>query len=145
MYRSASTNRVTDDHYSSATSASSKVSAALRALSLEANELPVYEPLSETAKKERSRLKFAENAVHLIPVVLLLCAFILWFFCNPDIDVPTTIGSTRGARVEGFTIEATDVDSDGTQTGNLPLELGDLDLTKQDQQHKNSFLGNKSP
>ncbi|XP_073033035.1 uncharacterized protein [Primulina eburnea] len=117
MYRSASTNRFSDDHFSYHSSPpSSKVSAALRALSLEASELPVYEPLSETAKKERVRAKFSESAVHVIPFVLLSCALILW----AEIDA-------IAAKIEGMTIEG-DVDTDGT--GHLPAELGDLDLTK---------------
>ncbi|XP_073130123.1 uncharacterized protein [Henckelia pumila] len=126
MYRSASTNRFSDDHFSyHSSSPSSKVSAALRALSLEENELPVYEPLSETAKKERFRAKFSENAVHVIPLVLLVCALILWVFSNSEID---SRGSSIAAKIEGMTIEG-DVDTDGT--GHLPAELvGDLDLTK---------------
>ncbi|XP_073315780.1 uncharacterized protein [Primulina huaijiensis] len=121
MYRSASTNRFSDDHFSyHSSSPSSKVSAALRALSLEVSELPVYEPMSETAKKERVRAKFSESAVHVIPLVLLSCALILWVFSNPEIDA-------IASKIEGMTIEG-DVDTDGT--GHLPAELGDLDLTK---------------
>lgn len=87
MYRSGSTSRFSDDHFSyygSSSSPSSKVPTALRALSdNDSNELPMYEPLSMADKKERSRAKFAEKAVHAIPLVLLLCAFILWIFSNP--------------------------------------------------------------
>ncbi|EEF30595.1 conserved hypothetical protein [Ricinus communis] len=46
-------------------------------------QLPTYDPLSHVAKKERSRLRSAENAIHLIPLVLVLCAIILWFFSSP--------------------------------------------------------------
>uniref|UniRef100_A0A803P2Y3 Uncharacterized protein n=1 Tax=Cannabis sativa TaxID=3483 RepID=A0A803P2Y3_CANSA len=47
----------------------------------EDEQLPLYEmQMGDMAKKERARLKLAENAVHLIPLVLLFCAFILWFF-----------------------------------------------------------------
>ncbi|PRQ18344.1 hypothetical protein RchiOBHm_Chr7g0204931 [Rosa chinensis] len=46
-------------------------------------DLPTYDPLSHAAKRERSRIKSAENAIHLIPLVLALCAIILWFFSNP--------------------------------------------------------------
>ncbi|KAH7549671.1 hypothetical protein JRO89_XS13G0064800 [Xanthoceras sorbifolium] len=45
-------------------------------------ELPTYDPLSQLAKKERSRLRFAEKAIHVIPLVVVLCAVILWFFSN---------------------------------------------------------------
>ncbi|KAL6175876.1 hypothetical protein ACLB2K_052514 [Fragaria x ananassa] len=47
-------------------------------------DLPTYDPLSHAAKKERSRIKSAENAIHLIPLILALCAIILWFFSNPE-------------------------------------------------------------
>lgn len=87
MHRSASTPRVSDDyskyHSSPPSSSSSSSSAALRALSLEADELPVLEPMSEVYKKEKSRIKFGETVVHIIPFVLLFCALVLWFFSNP--------------------------------------------------------------
>ncbi|KAA8533915.1 hypothetical protein F0562_031432 [Nyssa sinensis] len=142
MYRSASTNRVSDDYfnYHSSSSSSEKVSPALRALSLEANELPLYEPLSEVAKKERTRVIHAENAVHIIPFVLVLCAFILWFFSNPDINVPIK-GDSIAAKIEGLTLEG-ELDSDATQTGLLTgSEIGDLDSSKGDEDHKASSLG----
>ncbi|KAJ9147655.1 hypothetical protein P3X46_029790 [Hevea brasiliensis] len=47
-------------------------------------QLPTYDPLSHVAKKERSRLRSAENAIHLIPLVLVLCAIILWIFSSPE-------------------------------------------------------------
>ncbi|KAJ6942870.1 hypothetical protein NC652_008616 [Populus alba x Populus x berolinensis] len=47
------------------------------------HELPTYDPASHVAKKERSRLRSAENAIHVIPLVLALCAIILWFFSTP--------------------------------------------------------------
>ncbi|GLT76355.1 hypothetical protein SLA2020_480230 [Shorea laevis] len=46
-------------------------------------QLPTLNPLSNAAKKERSRLRSAENAIHIIPLVLVLCAIILWFFSKP--------------------------------------------------------------
>ncbi|KAF9685445.1 hypothetical protein SADUNF_Sadunf03G0055300 [Salix dunnii] len=45
-------------------------------------ELPTYDPASHVAKRERSRLRSAENAIHAIPLVLALCAIVLWFFSN---------------------------------------------------------------
>ncbi|OAY56772.1 hypothetical protein MANES_02G043601v8 [Manihot esculenta] len=47
-------------------------------------QLPTYDPLSHVAKKEKSRLRSAENAIHLIPLVLVLCAIILWIFSSPE-------------------------------------------------------------
>ncbi|CAN1805471.1 hypothetical protein LINPERHAP1_LOCUS24286 [Linum perenne] len=46
--------------------------------------LPTYDPASNAAKKEKSRLRSAENAVHFIPLLLLGCAVILWFFSDPE-------------------------------------------------------------
>ncbi|KAL7612320.1 uncharacterized protein LOC111892131 [Lactuca sativa] len=95
MFRSVSSSRVSDDTYYSIYShspTSKAVSPALRALALEANELPQYEsssPFSTPSKKDKlGRLRFSEKAVHLIPLVLLLCALVLWFFSNPDIHMP---------------------------------------------------------
>ncbi|KAK4844360.1 hypothetical protein QYF36_019259 [Acer negundo] len=48
-------------------------------------ELPTYDPLSHSAEKQRSRLMLAQNAIHVIPLVVLICAVILWFFSNPAV------------------------------------------------------------
>ncbi|GFY83564.1 similar to RAS 5 [Actinidia rufa] len=97
MHRSASANRVPDDYVKPHTSLpSSKVSPSLRALSLETNELPLFESMSEVSKKDKSRAKFAENGVHIIPLVLLLCALILWFFSNP-VDFLPSEGDNSGS------------------------------------------------
>ncbi|XP_010516761.1 PREDICTED: uncharacterized protein LOC104792329 [Camelina sativa] len=47
--------------------------------------LPRYDPSSHPGKKKKnkSRLRSAENAIHFIPIVLILCAVILWLFSNP--------------------------------------------------------------
>jgi len=45
--------------------------------------LPAYDPLSHVAKKELSHIRSAQKAVHLIPLLVLLCAIILWFFSSP--------------------------------------------------------------
>lgn len=87
MYRSASWSRFSDgdEYYKHGPSPSTKESPSMQRLSasFESNELPVYDPIAELAKKERARVKFAENAVHVIPLVLLLCATVLWLFSNP--------------------------------------------------------------
>lgn len=86
MHRSASWSRA--DEYFASSPSGTKVPSGLR-MSVSFfegsdNQLPVYDPpIAELAKKEKARVKFAENAVHVIPFVLLLCAFILWFFSNP--------------------------------------------------------------
>lgn len=93
MYRSASWNRVSED-YTQSSSPSSKGTAGLRmSSSFElGGELPMYDQIAEMAKKEKARLKFAENAVHIIPLVLILCAFILWFVSSPGI-IPIPINN----------------------------------------------------
>lgn len=47
------------------------------------DELPTWDPLSETTKKEVARDRLAASLVHLVPVVVILCAVILWFFSYP--------------------------------------------------------------
>ncbi|XP_028762547.1 uncharacterized protein LOC114720966 isoform X2 [Neltuma alba] len=49
-------------------------------------DLPTYDPRSHLAQKELSRLRSAQNAIHVIPLLLLLCALILWFFSTPGLS-----------------------------------------------------------
>ncbi|BFG23090.1 hypothetical protein CerSpe_093640 [Prunus speciosa] len=121
MHRSASWSRADEYfmHPNSSPSAGKGPSGLRVSVSFDqgGDQLPVYDPIAELAKKERSRVKFAENAVHVIPIVLLLCAFVLWFFSNPEIDVRIKTDPIA-ARIEGLTLEGEiESDSDGTQTG----------------------------
>ncbi|XXG63687.1 hypothetical protein AAC387_Pa05g1814 [Persea americana] len=76
MHRSGSASRVSDSNKSSDT-----------------DHLPTYDPLSDIAKKEISKLKAAENAVHIIPLVLILCAIILWFLsASEDVTIVSRMG-----------------------------------------------------
>ncbi|KAJ4830810.1 hypothetical protein Tsubulata_037000 [Turnera subulata] len=89
MQRSTSSTRVVDELFknnntTTTTTAAAAANAAAAADS-DNNHLPTYDPLSHVARKERSRLRSAENAIHLIPLVLVLCAIILWFFSNPEV------------------------------------------------------------
>ncbi|KAK8684411.1 hypothetical protein V6N13_040441 [Hibiscus sabdariffa] len=98
----------------------------------ENNELPVYDPNVEmTNKKEKSRAKFTENDVHIIPLVLIVCALIF------DVEMGAKV-ETVGAKIDGLTIDGDiDNDSDGTQTGFLPIaEVGNVESTKHSK-HKN--------
>ncbi|KAF5731036.1 hypothetical protein HS088_TW19G00639 [Tripterygium wilfordii] len=135
MHRSASWMRFSssDEYYMHS---SSPVSVKTSSSSMEVqNELPMYDPDVEMAQKEKSRTKFAENAVHVIPFVLLLCAFILWLYSNPDVGVGINEirpDSAAARSVEGLTIEGNiDTDSDGTQTGFLPIDVEDVGGAKQ--------------
>ena len=81
MHRSVGLNRFSDDYFKSVTTSPSP---GLRSSSThDANALPTYDPIAELAKKEFARVRFAENAVHVIPFVIFACAIILWFFSNP--------------------------------------------------------------
>ncbi|KAK6935111.1 hypothetical protein RJ641_035266 [Dillenia turbinata] len=66
MHRSASASKVSDKLlYNSSPSLRTSSSS---------GQLPTYDPLSDIAKKERSRLRFAETAIHAIPILLILSA-----------------------------------------------------------------------
>ncbi|XVF49436.1 hypothetical protein PTKIN_Ptkin04bG0011800 [Pterospermum kingtungense] len=137
MYRSSSWTRGSDDYYSSSNAAGTGLRISSSGES--DTELPRYDPITEMTKKEKSRAKFAENAVHIIPLVLLFCALILWLFSNPDVEIGTKKDSVA-ARIEGLTIEGDiDHDSDGTQTGFLPIAEGrDIDKPKHPRVRKPS-------
>ncbi|GAB4835034.1 hypothetical protein Ancab_033302 [Ancistrocladus abbreviatus] len=92
------------------------------------NQLPSYNPNSHAAKRERSSLRFAENAVHVIPLVLVLCAIILWFCSNSGSVDMVEKSESVAATVEGLKVVSA-VEVDGTQNSFLDdLELKDLDM-----------------
>ncbi|QCE07760.1 uncharacterized protein LOC114189469 [Vigna unguiculata] len=127
MHRSASWNRFSDDYFKHATSGSSSGHRSSYSM-FDGSHLPTYDPIADLAKKERARVKLAENAVHLIPFVLIACALILWLFSNPDAG---TIGDPVGARIEGLSLEGEiESDSDGTQMGFLPIVSAEEISTK---------------
>ncbi|KAJ8643099.1 hypothetical protein MRB53_004847 [Persea americana] len=99
MHRSASTSRASDEFVINI-SPQMKGSPGLKMAALD--QLPTYDPLFEVSKKESSRLKWAENAVHFIPLVLIVCGFILWFFSRPAVDANE--GTAIVARIEGLTL-----------------------------------------
>lgn len=81
MYRSSSWNRVSED-YSSAPPKGLWMGSVVGPLD-EDEPLSYNNPAEEMVKKDKSRAKFAENAIHIIPFVLLACALVLWLFSNP--------------------------------------------------------------
>lgn len=83
MYGSTSFNRVANDYFMHT---SQKAVPGMRTVSwpMEVDEQVAHDPSEEMAKKEKSPTKFAENAVHAIPFVLLLCYFVLWLLSNPS-------------------------------------------------------------
>ncbi|CAN8256932.1 unnamed protein product [Cochlearia groenlandica] len=118
MYRSSSWSRVSED-YSVPWSAPKGLWKGL-----DEEEPGPYDQTSheDVTKKEKSRAKFAENAVHIIPFVLLTCALVLWFFSSPYVDVEVK-GEYVAARIDGLTVES---GSDGTQTGFLGGAAADI-------------------
>ncbi|KAI3496245.1 hypothetical protein L1887_38600 [Cichorium endivia] len=44
--------------------------------------LPTYNPQSYIATKEHNQIRSAEAAIHLIPLLLVICATILWLFSD---------------------------------------------------------------
>ncbi|XP_029128510.1 uncharacterized protein LOC109804989 [Cajanus cajan] len=137
MHRSASWNRFSDDYFKHATSSSPATGHRSSYSMFDGNNLPTYDPIAELAKKERARVKFAENAVHVIPFVLIICAIILWLFSNPDVGI---IGDPIGARIEGLSLEGEiENDSDGTQMGFLPIVSSEEISTKEFGAEKDSI------
>ncbi|KAL0547225.1 hypothetical protein IC582_017153 [Cucumis melo] len=121
MYRSASWNRFSDEYYSHS-APSSKPGQSLRLSSSfdqGNNELPMNDPVTEMVKREKARVKFAENAVHVIPFVLLICGIVLWFFSNPEVDVEMR-GGTMRSTIVGLTLEG---EIESTQKEETPPTL----------------------
>ncbi|XP_047306324.1 uncharacterized protein LOC124909718 [Impatiens glandulifera] len=122
MQRSTSTSKVYDEYlkyYSSSTSS---------------EELPVVEPMADGSKKDRTRARFSENAVHLIPFILLLCALILWILSNPEIDLPSKVDQVT-ARVEEVSKKEAELHIDTDQTSHVIAAIDlrlDFDAGKQD-------------
>ncbi|KAK7850810.1 hypothetical protein CFP56_043677 [Quercus suber] len=91
MHRSSSTSRVSSEFFSSQSQSQSQTYSSSSDNDQQQEEeeqellLPTYDPLSHVAQKQLSRLRSAQSAVHLIPLVLLLCAIILWFFSTPEL------------------------------------------------------------
>ncbi|KAH0974111.1 hypothetical protein GBA52_016010 [Prunus armeniaca] len=86
MHRSASASRVSEDLVVTSSSTSPPPSTFKPTTDDSSDQhlhLPTYDPLSHVAKRERRRIRSAENAIHIIPLLLVLCAIILWFFSNP--------------------------------------------------------------
>ncbi|CAK9184989.1 unnamed protein product [Ilex paraguariensis] len=126
MHRSSSSTRVSDEFFSNSSSSSPYQSFNPNS---DTHQLPTYNPLSEVAKKERSRLRSAETAVHIIPVLLVLCAIILWYFSSP-VDMVNKADSIV-ARVEG-PMTYGGINSHGAK-GRLFSNMGleDVDTTNQ--------------
>ncbi|KAL8200799.1 hypothetical protein R6Q57_012138 [Mikania cordata] len=86
MHRSSSSSRVSGDlsdhpppqNYRTSSDATSEV-------------LPTYNPHSYIATKEQNQIRSAEAAIHLIPLLLVICAIILWFFSDTGLGTGQAI------------------------------------------------------
>lgn len=85
MYRSSSAARVSDEFLINLSPAG-KGSPSLKSSSVVEHDLPVYTPIPDGTKKESGlhQKVSGENAIHLIPVILVFCALVLWFFSHPS-------------------------------------------------------------
>ncbi|CAK7325172.1 unnamed protein product [Dovyalis caffra] len=83
MYRSASSSRASSHEFLVNLAPASDVSS-LTATAF--TELPTYGPISVVTKKDLAlhHKSMGEKAIHLIPVVLVICALTLWIFSYPD-------------------------------------------------------------
>ncbi|KAJ7952571.1 putative Transmembrane protein [Quillaja saponaria] len=79
MHRSSSSSRLSGELLVPSSFNSSQSSSFRPTLEAD-QQLPTFNPLPYVTKKEHSHLRSAENAIHLIPTLLLVCAIILWFF-----------------------------------------------------------------
>ncbi|VVA93378.1 unnamed protein product [Arabis nemorensis] len=79
MRRSASGSRVSDQFPANSPGRSQSVTAMEEDVEL---LLPRFDPNSHAGKREKWRIRFAENVIHFIPLILLLCVVILWLFSH---------------------------------------------------------------
>lgn len=75
---------------------SDDISATVEAASSSSNELPVSD--GSNSKKEipfHGKSSTGQEAIHLIPVVLIFCGFVLWIFSHPWIVYRTRVRNKR--------------------------------------------------
>ncbi|WZZ09047.1 hypothetical protein YC2023_094968 [Brassica napus] len=95
MRRSASGSRVSDQFSQAKPSHSRSMSRSQSVRLVEDAELhlPRYDPSSQSGKREeKSRSRSAENVVHFIPLLLVLCVIILWLFSRSGVEVEEAKG-----------------------------------------------------
>lgn len=100
MIRSSSSNRVSDTKTQSLSTSPSLPSLIYRQSSLSPspssssesdllldNDLPTFHPNSVLGMRKKSRIRFAQSSVHVIPFLLFFCGLVLWFFSKPGMCV----------------------------------------------------------
>ncbi|KAI3997231.1 hypothetical protein MKX01_009075 [Papaver californicum] len=135
MHRSASTSRASEKlliNLSPGTKGSPGMM--IKSAAADIDKIPIYNQLiggsdhvGATSKKD-SHVKPVENVVHLIPVILVLCALILWVFSYPVVDMRNKEGSF--VQVEGLNIDGQSNQSQKPSSTKL-VELEEA--TKQDR------------
>ncbi|XP_060207426.1 uncharacterized protein LOC132635170 isoform X2 [Lycium barbarum] len=118
MYRSSSSTRFSDEFFTPNLKST---------ISSETEELPTFNPQSHVAKKERNRLRSAENAIHVIPLILVLSAIILWVFSSPVTMVNKADSIVARLNVAVTEPEISGGSSKSSFTSNLEAE--DIDAT----------------
>ncbi|OAY82716.1 hypothetical protein ACMD2_01512 [Ananas comosus] len=75
-------------------------------LALDVDQLPLYDPSSDAAKKEAAQSRLAERAIHLIPLVIVLCFAVLLFFSSAEIEMPSKdesiIARIKNKSIDGY-------------------------------------------
>ncbi|GER25728.1 transducin/WD40 repeat-like superfamily protein [Striga asiatica] len=80
MYRTSSSSRVFDELLSGTV----KTPDSDLEQQQQKQQIPRNDSESELSKKDKNRVRSAEAAVHFIPLLLILCAAVLWFCSEPD-------------------------------------------------------------
>ncbi|MQL88862.1 hypothetical protein Taro_021434 [Colocasia esculenta] len=127
MHRSSSTTRASDEFHLSLGmgmgTPSSNCTGGL--LDYSSHLLPNYDPQSDSAKKEAAaRARSSSGAIHLIPLVLIACAVVLWLFSSPQIGMTIKADSVVIAGIDSTTLQRL---NNGTKVKMaLELEVGAL-------------------
>lgn len=85
MHRSSSTSLASDEFLVNLSPADMGSPPPMKAAAF-IDDLPMYNTISDHATKKEIAAQHrssGENAIHLIPLVLILCGLILWIFSNP--------------------------------------------------------------
>ncbi|KVI12013.1 hypothetical protein Ccrd_009576 [Cynara cardunculus var. scolymus] len=110
-------------------------------------ELPIYNPASAIGRNWSSRSVVKYNRIHLVPLVVMLCFFILWCFSSP-VEMETKDGKTNfvpRTKKPPQESEATDVDLtvlalESPPNGFLSLSDEPNSSVAHHNQHNVSFL-----
>lgn len=83
MYRTASISRVSDEYLVNLSPASKGSPSPKVLVAADDDDFRIHVPIFDATKKESPPKLPGEKAVHLIPLVLTICALSLWLFSKP--------------------------------------------------------------